>query len=393
MSNSDGAAGGRFIYRSSISDDVWHADDAPGAYEWWYFDAASDDGRDALVVIFLADFVFSPRFNRRAAEHRRGRAAGASSVGATGDADTVARPTRFPAVTVCLYRDGRTLLRAVNEYEAGEFDASTVRPACRVGRSSFHLESSEGRNVFRVSLDEPLRGGRRLIASLAWDVSEGGLTDAGGRSSGGGVSDLFQNVSAGRAHEWNLVAPRCRVEGSLSVEGRGGAREFESGFRGTGYHDHNRDGRWLPETVGAWHWGRAHFAGSAAVFYSYRERGARETFTRLFLVRGGALASEPARLAERGTRRNLFGLRYARELLLEGEETRARLSVRQSRVVDASFFYLRFLGEVTLEDGSGPPRTAPAITELLAPRALRWRWLDWLTDMRIGRNGRSALLK
>ena len=67
--------------------------------------------------------------------------------------------------------------------------------------------------------------------------------------------------------------------------------------------------------------------------------------------------------------------------------------MRQGRVVDGSFFYLRFLGEATLDDGGGPPQTAPAVTELLALRALRWRWLDWLTDMRIGRNGRASFLK
>lgn len=24
----------------------------PGAHEWWYFDAISDDGRDALVIVW-----------------------------------------------------------------------------------------------------------------------------------------------------------------------------------------------------------------------------------------------------------------------------------------------------------------------------------------------------
>jgi len=32
-------------------------------------------------------------------------------------------------------------------------------------------------------------------------------------------------------------------------------------------------------------------------------------------------------------------------------------------------------------------------TEQLAPRALRFRWLDWLTGVRIGHNGRASFLK
>ena len=376
MSNKDAAGG--FLYRSSILDDVWHADAGPGAYEWWYFDAASADGRDALVVIFLADFIFSPRFNRRAAEHARGEA--------NRDA---ARGPRFPAVAVSFYRDGRPLLRAVNEYAAADFEARADRPAGRIGRSSFRLETSARGSTFHISLDEPLRRGRRLAASLAWEVAEGGFSDREIVDGGGEDSD-----ERGRgAHEWNMVAPRCGVEGSLSVVGPGGAREFAGQFRGTGYHDHNRDRRWLPDAVEAWHWGRAHFADTTAVFYAYRERGAAMPVTRLFLVRRGALSAHPARLTGRSVRRHVFGLRYARRLRLEAEEPGATLSVRQRRVVDGSFFYLRFLGEATLDDREGPPQTAPAVTELLAPRALRWRWLDRLTDMRIGRNGRASFLK
>ena len=43
----------------------------PGAQEWWYFDALSDDCRDALVIIFFSNFIFSPRYNRAAIEGRR----------------------------------------------------------------------------------------------------------------------------------------------------------------------------------------------------------------------------------------------------------------------------------------------------------------------------------
>jgi hypothetical protein len=69
------------------------------------------------------------------------------------------------------------------------------------------------------------------------------------------------------------------------------------------------------------------------------------------------------------------------------------LEVRQSRVVDRSYFYLRFLGEASLTTSDARTQHAPAITEHLAPRALRARWLDWLTSMRIGRHGRASFLK
>src|SRR5215213_4822611 len=58
----------KFSFTSSIAADVWTPKPNAKAYEWWYFDALSDDGRDAVVIIFLDNFIFSPRYNRRAGE-------------------------------------------------------------------------------------------------------------------------------------------------------------------------------------------------------------------------------------------------------------------------------------------------------------------------------------
>ena len=54
----------KFSYSSSIAADVWHPKHDARGYEWWYFDALSDDGREAIVVIFLDNFIFSPRYNK-----------------------------------------------------------------------------------------------------------------------------------------------------------------------------------------------------------------------------------------------------------------------------------------------------------------------------------------
>lgn len=362
--------------RSSLADDVWHRLGGAGAYEWWYFDAISDDGRDAVVVIFLADFVFSPRHNAAGAARAR------DPSGAT-----ALRPPRFPAVTFFLYRDGRPLMRAVNEYSAEEFTASTSRPACRIGASSFRLEADGRGRRFVLSLDEPFRGSRRLAATFEWHVVEGDYS-AGGADS--------PSTSTGAAHDWNLVAPRCRVSGDYALLSAAGAACRGGGgrFRGIGYHDHNSDTRWMPATVAAWQWGRCHFADATAVFYRYREAGERAAATRLFLVRDGTLSAHDAAYAESGRRRDVFGLGYPRHMdfAAEGVSGAARLTVGQQRVVDSSYFYLRFVGEAALELGDGRVRRAPLLAEHLAPRALRWRRLDWLTDMRIGRRGRASFL-
>lgn len=365
---------------SSVADDVWRpAPDAPGGYEWWYFDAISDDGRDVLVVIFLADFVFSPRFNRAVAEHRLGRG-------------RAPRTGEFPAVSVCLYRDGRLLFRANNEHAPADFSARRDWPACRIGRSSFQLVETPQGLGYDVTLDEVLRGGRRLGTALSWEVTDGDFSRRGDELKADGNDPEVRDSE----HEWNMVAPRCRVEGTISFSGgRDGSTETQR-FSGTGYHDHNRDARWMPATVAEWQWGRVHFDDrTSMVFYRYREHGEQKAATHLFVVRNGEIESYNAQLKMTDVRRHHFGVRYPRDLEFMTDERGGKTSllISQRRVVEGSYFYLRFLADATLDAGDGRVQRAPALTEHLAPRAMRWRWLDWLTSMRIGRNGRTSFLK
>ncbi|HVF48654.1 MAG TPA: hypothetical protein VNA19_01125 [Pyrinomonadaceae bacterium] len=380
---SDAAFGKGLRQSSSLAGDAWHAGDhRAGAYEWWYFDAASDDGRDALVIIFLDNFIFSPRYNRTASQKPP-----------ESTARTFATHSQFPAVVCCLYRDGRPVIRAINEYTAGDFAADAARPACGIGLSGFQLVDSAQGARYRITLDETLRRGRRLSARFEWVVAEGDFDARGGRD----VLKVDKEIADGSdegSHVWNMVAPRCRVSGTITTVERDGRRSTVREFSGTGYHDHNRDRRWLPATVAEWQWGRAHFAGATAVFYRYRERGQTEHFTRLFLVRDGMLSVHRAQLTAARLRRHHFGLRYPSELRFETADESATLRVSQTRVLDGSYFYLRFDGEAALDTRDArTTRRAHAITEHLAPRALRSRWLDWLTDMRIGRQGRASFLK
>ena len=342
---------------SSITDDVYHADERAGAYEWWYFDALSDDGRDCLVVIFLVGFIFSPAYNHSVDKHLRDKTQPAP------------RPADYPAIAITLYRDARPLYRAINQFIAADFSADTTRPACRIGNSHFYLDETR----YVLELDAMLRGGKRLAGSFTWEMAQ---------------SSKFKVQSSklpSDGHSWNLVAPRCRVNGTLKVAGE------TLNFAGNGYHDHNHDSRWLPESVAAWEWGRAHFADkTTAVYYHYRANGATEADCYLFLETKDGLQTHPARLVAGKQKRHYFGLRYPRELTIETEN--ARLKITQRRVIDGSFFYLRCQDTATLELSDGAKQTAPAITEQLAPQALRYRWLDWLVNMRIGRNGRGAFL-
>ena len=55
----------QFAFSSCVASDIFHTNKSRKGYEWWYFDALSDDGRDGVVIIFLDNFIFSPRYKRR----------------------------------------------------------------------------------------------------------------------------------------------------------------------------------------------------------------------------------------------------------------------------------------------------------------------------------------
>lgn len=407
---------------SSLRDDVYHADSQTHAYEWWYFDAVSRDGRDVLVIIFLTNFIFSPRYHQIKNDDyqiKRGR---------ENPLPSPPLPPRFPAIAVCLYRDGRPVIRSFNEYAALDFAASREHPACRIGASDFALTQVDGKWIYQIRLDVALRKGKRLQAALSWAVCEADLTsnisldsnhknDAS--SSVSGAQEFDDAQKSDDAHEWNFVAPRCAVTGEFQITAKDSSNSNFS-WHGTGYHDHNRDTRRLTAKVKTWLWGRAHFADLTAIFYHFQPSQtdpkqinekpveAAQTATnlsRLIIVkRGGQLFDYHARITQTHKRRNRFGLSYARDLsltpLLDAVHNKSggtqpqvfpKLIVNQQQVIDASFFYLRFRGEATLEIGNHTFQ-APLVSEYLAPRALNFRWLDWLINMRIARNGKTAFL-
>ncbi|MEP6924668.1 MAG: hypothetical protein ABI954_09405 [Pyrinomonadaceae bacterium] len=357
-----------FLFCSSFADDVWHKLNGPAAYEWWYFDALSDDGRDAIVVIFLDNFIFSPRYNSVQSPKSKVQSPNIKS-----------ETERFPAIAFTYYRDGKPLYRALNEFEPNDFSAGTKMPSCKIGASEFNFEQTPYGKRYLLNINANLRGGKKLNAALEWLAVESDFVS------------LAPAHDLSSQHFWDLASPRSDVTGKIEVFDRANNQIDQIQFRGTGYHDHNLDSRWLPATVAEWQWGRAHFSDATAVFYRYREIGGSESMTQLFLVRHDKFSAHDAGFAANQTRRNYFGIKYSQKLEFTTEKD-CLLSINQSKLIDASFFYLRFLSEMTLTLGDGKVRETIGITEHLAPRSLKWRKLDWLVNMRIGRRGRGAFL-
>jgi carotenoid 1,2-hydratase len=342
-----------FSISSSLADDVWHVKDAPKAYEWWYFDALSDDGRDCVVIIFFDNFIFSPSYNS-------------------------SENPKCPAVSFTYYRDGKMLYRAMNEFSAEDFSGNRTEPFCKIGDSEMRFEKAPYGSGYLLTINATLHKNRKLKAAFEWLLIESDFLPTNG-------------VNSANTHSWNLVSPRADVTGNIEVFRRNGKPKDKIQFRGTGYHDHNFDTRNLPETVENWQWGRCHFADSSVVFYRYKEIGAATATTKLFIVKNGEFRELDAVCEEENISRDIFGLSFPKRLRFTAAEN-IRLRVKQTKIMDSSFFYLRFQSEMTLTLRDGKPRKMLGISEQLSPKSLKFRWLDWLVNMRIGRNGKGSFL-
>lgn len=351
----------RFVFSSSIAADTWHPQKDPKAYEWWYFDALSDDANEAIVIVFLDNFIYSPRYNAEAVVN--------------GDRD---EDRRYPAVSFTYFAGGKQVYRAVSEFAAKDFRANEKSPECRIGNSSFHFDSASYGSGYVVSIDLPLSRNRKLRADLEWLSIESDFASA---------PFCYDDT----AHCWNMVAPRSDVSGKIVVVDARGRTSDSQSFRGTGYHDHNLDNRWLAKTVKEWHWGRAHFTDSTAVFCRYSEIGEEKPKSQLLLIKDGELERREVEGEEQDYVRDRFGVRYPTHLDVVSEDG-VRLETRPLKVIDSSFYHLRFLSSFVLSGVGGVERSTTGITEFIAPRALKYRWLNRLSDLRTGRNDKGPRL-
>lgn len=208
------------ILFSPDHDNLHVSPSAPGAYEWWYFDALSHDGRWALVVIYLLGSPMSPYY-KAVVEGRE------------------PDPRDWCAVFVSLHE--RTHKRwqerayAYNLYRGGDFEEA---PNLRIGDS--YLAYEAGERAWHLNDREPglWSGAVRVDATF---------TNRGALLQHPRMGDKGDSTE----HTWVCVAPVCRAEVRVMLP-----RGKSVSFAGNGYHDHNF-GRLPYRDTDRWYWGRA----------------------------------------------------------------------------------------------------------------------------------------
>ncbi len=181
----------------------------PGGYAWWYIDAISTDGSQALTLIAFIGSVFSPYY-------------------AWANRKTPALAEHYCAVNVALYQR-RGGYWAMTERGATKLRRSA--DALRIGPSALHWDGA----ALTAEIDErcaPLPRRLRGRITLRPRVRQ---------------NEIF-HLDAGKRHRWQPIAPMAGVDVMFEAP--------ELSWSGEAYFDSNDGDVPLAEDFSAWHWAR-----------------------------------------------------------------------------------------------------------------------------------------
>ncbi len=309
----------------------------PGAYEWWYFDALSDDGRHVLACIWFLGNPFSPYYRRAAL----GRAAD---------------PFRHNALFFALYQNGRLHAYHFTRFPAAQVAAGEALPLdLRFGDN--RLATTPG--AWHLTLADENANRRQMEAALTFAAPPP-------------VTAPQEERSPEASHWWLPAAPFCRVAGRIALREAHNPGAEEIAFSGTGYHDHNWGRLPFAREIRDWYWARAALSGErAAILYHVRPRRGEEAVSHFLLFERGRLARHDAAPQVRLSRRsaNAFGTVYATRMEVVSGDWSVRFEFGTR--LDSAPFYVRAQCAATLREGERA-ETGQGIGEYLRPRMMSW---------------------
>lgn len=269
------------------AEDGDHYRPEPNFIEWWYFDAAFEDG--SYLVAILHSNLFTIYED-------------------------------LPTVDLRYYpADGPSVV-AIGHFDRASYSAASDRCQVKIGDC---LAVDEG-DRYRLSL----RQGPLAAELTFWPQLPGWKA---------GNAHLFADPASGRYFNWVVPMPRAQVEGTVTVAGERRA------VVGVGYHDHNWSNVYLSDVFSRWTWGRVLAGDWTLIFFDLVGRGTPPPRTTpLMLARGDEILLATDRITIRGEqplREPHTGAGYFRRLHVTTEEGPAvALTLTARRAMEALDF-------------------------------------------------------
>ncbi len=295
-----------------------------GGYAWWYVDAVSDDGTQALTLIAFIGSVFSPYYSW--AKNKT--------------------PENFCAINLALYRPRGS------RWAMTERSSKSVRRSAhelQIGPSALHWHG----NGLTAEIDEicapvpqRLRGQITLKAEI--------------------LQPAVFCLDAGQRHRWQPIAPKARIEVKFDNP--------KLRWQGNGYFDSNDGDAPLQDDFKAWHWSRAQTPHNTKILYDVtRQDGSQHLLALDVDATGTARHFNPP--PPQKLPRTAWGI----EQLTRADDG---AKIQQLRHYESTPFYARSLLETQING-----ETLTCLHESLDLRRFQTPWVRLLLPFRMPRYG------
>ena len=299
----------------------------PGGYLWWYVDAISDDGREAMTLIVFVGSVFSPYYHRA---RRRG----------------VAAAEAHCAFNTILYGPGSRKRWSMTERSESALERSSDTYA--LGPSRIHWDG----HSLTAAVDErcvPFPRRMRGTIRITPEVMTG---------------HSLQLDRAGH-HRWHPIAPLAHVE--IDFPG------LRTRWSGHGYLDSNDGTEPLADGFTGWDWTRLRMDNDECVVrYEAREHQRQPHRLALRFTNDGSLINEASSPAGRLATTSVW--RMPRRMPSGGDPHQLL------RTLEDTPFYARSLLEATIDGQHGR-----GLHESLCMQRFTRPWVQTLLPFRMPR--------
>jgi len=302
-------------------------------YRWWYLDAVSDDGAQALTVIVFVGSVFSPYY-------AWARKSGAASADA------------HCAINIALY--GHNNCWTMTERAANSIERSANY--YRIGPSSVRVENQE----LIYAIDEiavPLP--QRVVGEIRVGLNP--------------ITTKPISIDSTEQHQWQALAPKTRINVNFVKP--------DVKWSGNAYVDTNWGTEPMEDAFISWNWSRAHLdCGDTVVQYDVERRDGTDE---LKTLRFDQRTASPVTHASLTDQRSLPVTRYWRQPRLTRTEQNAEVS--NLKTLEDTPFYSRSSFNTVIEG-----HDAVSIHESIDFDRIRKSWVQHLLPFRMPRITRPS---